>query len=55
MKPNAFILLLIGTIGLLLNEFAFEWGRNAIVAFAVVNTVGLITLAFTIWRRNIRN
>ena len=55
MKPTAFILLIIGTVGLLLNEFAFDWGRTVTIAFAVVNAVGLVTLAFTIWGRNKKN
>ena len=55
MKPTAFILLIIGTVGLLLNEFAFDWGRTVTIAFAVVNAVGLVILAFTVWGRNKKN
>ncbi|MFC2024260.1 hypothetical protein ACFLTJ_01595 [Chloroflexota bacterium] len=55
MKPTAFILLIIGTVGLLLNEFAFDWGRTVTITFAVVNVVGLVTLAFIIWDRNKKN
>ena len=55
MKPTAFILLIIGTVGLLLNEFAFDWGRTVTITFAVVNAVGLVTLAFLIWGRNKKN
>ena len=40
----AFVLLLVGTIGLLLNEFVFEWGRTATLIFAAANVVGLIGL-----------
>jgi hypothetical protein len=36
------ILLLIGTIGLLLNEFVFHWGRIATLSFAALSAVGLI-------------
>ena len=50
MKLVAYILLLIGTLGLLLNEFVFDWGRVATIIFAVSNLVGLATLAFSWWR-----
>ncbi len=46
----AFILLIIGTIGLLLNEFILDWGRVATLIFAVSNLIGLATLAFSYWR-----
>ncbi len=46
----AFILLIIGTIGLLLNEFVLDWGRVATLIFAVSNLIGLATLAFYNWR-----
>ena len=55
MKLTAFILLIIGTVGLLLNEFVFDWGRTVTIAFAVVNAVGLVTLAFVAWGRNKKN
>ena len=48
-KLVSFILLIIGTIGLLANEFVFDWGRAATLAFAVVNLVGLAILALTNW------
>ena len=51
MKLTAFILLIIGTVGLLLNEFIFSWGRCATLTFAVLNLVGIITLALIIWGR----
>jgi len=41
-----FILLIIGTLGLLINEFACEGCRAATLTFAVFNLVGLIALAF---------
>ena len=40
-----FILLGVGTIGLLINEFFFDWGRGATLTFAVINVVGFISLA----------
>jgi len=48
-KLSAFILLIIGTIGLLMNEFIFDWGRAATLTFAVFNFVGLAILAFVTW------
>ena len=44
-KLSAFILLIIGTLGLLINEFAFDWGRVATIVFAIVNLTGLAILA----------
>ena len=43
----AFILLILGTVGLLVNEFAIDWGRVATLIFAVFNCIGLVTLALT--------
>jgi len=48
-KLSAFILLSIGTLGLLINEFIFDWGRTATLTFASVNVLGLATLAFVYW------
>lgn len=48
---TAFILLLIGTFGLLLNEFVFTWGRTGTLIFAVANIVGLVILGFSYWRK----
>ena len=48
-RLSAFILLIIGTIGLLVNEFVLDCGRVAILTFAVSNFVGLAILAFTTW------
>ena len=45
-KITAFILILIGTAGLLLNEFAWEHSSTRTIIFAVVNFVGLVNLAF---------
>ncbi len=46
-KLIAFILLGIGTIGLLVNEFVTDWGRGVTIAFACLNVLGLVLLAFT--------
>ena len=48
-KIIAIILLIIGTIGLLLNEFVIDWGRSATITFACLNVFGLIALAYTSW------
>jgi len=48
-KLSAFILLIIGTLGLLINEFIFDWGRTATLTFAALNVVGLAILAYTYW------
>ena len=48
-KLTAFILLLIGTIGLLVNEFVTDWGRGVTITFACLNLLGLLGLAFTAW------
>ena len=49
-KLTAFILLIIGTIGLLVNEFIFDWGRVGTLVFAVFNFIGLAILAITYLR-----
>jgi hypothetical protein len=46
-KLTAFVLLMIGTIGLLVNEFVAGWGRAATLTFAIFNCVGLAVLAVT--------
>ena len=48
-KLSAFILLFIGTLGLLINEFVFDWGTTATLTFAALNVVGLAILAYTHW------
>ena len=48
-KLSAFILLIIGTLGLLINEFIFDWGSTATLTFAAANVVGLAILAYTYW------
>ena len=49
LKLTSFILLIIGTLGLLITEFVFEWGSTATLIFAALNVVGLATLAYTHW------
>lgn len=48
------ILLLIGTAGLLLNEFAFEWGRPATLLFAAFNIVGVVITFAVVRKAHIR-
>jgi hypothetical protein len=43
---SAFILIVVGTAGLLLNEFAWEHSPTRTIIFAVVTFVGLVNLAF---------
>ncbi|MFC2006808.1 hypothetical protein ACFLUQ_01415 [Chloroflexota bacterium] len=47
----AFVLLIVGTMGLLINEFILDWGRCATLTFAIINVVGLAFLAFAYWIR----
>jgi len=51
LAPGIFILIIIGTLGLLVNEFIFDWGSCATVTFAVFNVVGLAALALSHWSR----
>ena len=50
-KWSAFILLIIGTLGLVANEFILDWGTIATLTFAALNVVGLIILAFVNWEQ----
>ena len=43
---TAFILIIVGTLGLLMNEFVWEHSSTRTIIFAVVNFVGLVNLAF---------
>ena len=42
--PGVFapLLLLVGTVGLLLNEFFLHWGRVATLSFAAFGAIGLL-------------
>ena len=46
-KLTVFALLMIGTIGLLVNEFVADWGRAPTLIFAIFNCIGLVTLGVT--------
>ena len=43
---SGFVLVIIGTIGLLLNELVWEHSSSRTIIFAVVNVVGLVDIAF---------
>lgn len=47
---TAFVLLIIGSVGLLTNEFAFHWGTVATLVFAALNIVGLVILGLKLRR-----
>ncbi len=47
LKLIPFFLLIVGTFGLLMNEFVFDWGTIATLAFALSNVIGLIALVIT--------
>jgi len=47
----AFVLLIIGTVGLMINELIFDWGRSATITFAIINIVGIASLAFSYWTK----
>jgi len=46
-KTSGFVLITVGTIGLLLNEFVWNTSSSRTIIFAIVNFIGLINLAFT--------
>jgi Na+/alanine symporter len=46
-KTTAFILIAIGTAGLLLNEFVWEHSTTCTIIFAIMNLAGLVSLAIT--------
>ena len=48
-KTSAFILIFVGTAGLLLDEFVWAHSSTRTIIFGVVNLVGLVNLAFAHW------
>jgi hypothetical protein len=44
-RLTPYALLVIGTGGLLVNEFISDWGRVGTLTFAVLNVIGLAILA----------
>jgi len=53
-RVSGFTLIIIGTLGLLVNEFVVEWGRIATLIFASLNLLGLGTLVIKVRRRGPR-
>lgn len=53
-KLAAFILLIAGTAGLLVNEFMFDMGRAGTIVFASFNVVGLAILVIVYFRTKSR-
>jgi len=45
-----FALVIVGTLGLLLNEFVLDWGRPATLSFAAANAAGLLVLGLAYLR-----
>jgi hypothetical protein len=45
-RISGLVLIIVGTVGLLLNEFVWEDGTTRTIIFAVVDFVGLVNLAF---------
>ena len=45
-KISGFVLIFVGTVGLLLNEFVLDAPSICTIILAVVNFVGLVSLAF---------
>ena len=43
-RLTAFVLVIVGTLGLLANEYIGNWGRAATLASAALNVVGLMIL-----------
>ena len=48
---GAYLLVVVGTLGLLANEFLLDWGRSATVVFALLNVAGLVGVGFALLAR----
>jgi len=48
-KISGFVLIVVGTVGLLLNEFVWAHSSTRTIIFALVDFVGLVNLAFAHW------
>jgi hypothetical protein len=48
-EKTAFVLVALGTMGLLANEFALSWGRIATLVFAGLSLVGFVALGVARW------
>ena len=49
LKLTGFILVVIGFLGLIINEFALDLGRVATIIFAIIDAAGLALLAWVHW------
>jgi len=49
LSVGAFALVIVGTLGLLANEFVFDWGRGATLIFAASNAIGLVGVGFALY------
>ncbi len=54
-KITAFILIIVGTAGLLLNEFVLDASTALTLTFAGVNVIGLICLAIAHYTKQSKN
>ena len=51
-KVSAFVLVGIGTIGLLVSEFVFGWRRAVTLSFAAASAIGFVVLGLAhLWGR----
>ena len=50
LRLTAFVLIIVGTLGLLANEFIADWGRAAALASAALNLIGLLWLGYSLMR-----
>ena len=50
LSVGAFVLVIAGTLGLLANEFMFDWGSAVTLLFAASNVVGLVGLGIGLFR-----
>ena len=48
----AFVLLAIGTLGILTNEFVISWGRTTTLIFAATNGIGFVALSIAYWSKS---
>lgn len=51
----AVVLVIVGTTGLLANEFIADWGRTATLASAALNVIGLAILGYALMRDRTRS
>ncbi|MFC1993384.1 hypothetical protein ACFLV3_06235 [Chloroflexota bacterium] len=45
-ETSGFVLIIVGTVGLLQNEFVWDTSSSRAIIFAVVNIVGLVNIVF---------